>query len=93
MVFFVFGFFFKDLFIYLAVLGLRCCAQAFSSCGERGATLHCGAWASQCGGFSCCGAWALGMRASVVASGRLSSCGSQDLEHRLSSCGAWALLL
>ena len=27
-----------DLFIYLflAALGLRCCAQAFSSCGERG---------------------------------------------------------
>ena len=32
-------FFFKNyLFIYLllAVLGLRCCAQAFSSCGEQG---------------------------------------------------------
>ena len=30
--------FFKNLFIYLllAVLGLRCCAGAFSSCGERG---------------------------------------------------------
>ena len=24
------------LFIYLAALGLRCCAQAFSSCVERG---------------------------------------------------------
>ena len=31
-------FFFKDLLIYLflAVLGLRFCARAFSSCGERG---------------------------------------------------------
>ena len=33
--------FLKNLFIYLiylflAALGLRCCAQAFSSCGERG---------------------------------------------------------
>ena len=28
--------------------------------------LHCGAWASHSGGFSCCGAWALGARASVV---------------------------
>ena len=30
--------FFKNLFIYLfmAVLGLRFCARAFSSCGERG---------------------------------------------------------
>ena len=34
-------FFLKNLFIYLfiyllAALGLRCCAQAFSSCGEQG---------------------------------------------------------
>ena len=31
-------FFFFNYFIYLflAALGLRCCAQAFSSCGERG---------------------------------------------------------
>ena len=30
--------FILNLFIYLfmAALGLRCCAQAFSSCGERG---------------------------------------------------------
>ena len=35
---FCIGFFLKKLlFIYLlAVLGLRCCAWAFSSCGERG---------------------------------------------------------
>ena len=35
----LFFFFFKlfiYLFIYLAVLGLRFCARAFSSCGERG---------------------------------------------------------
>ena len=36
-----------------------------------GATLHCGAWASHCSGFSCCGAWALGMQASVVVAHRL----------------------
>ena len=29
--------FFKNFtYLYLAVLGPRCCAQAFSSCGERG---------------------------------------------------------
>ena len=57
-------FYFLSLFIYLflAVLGLRCCARAFSSCGKR-ASLCCGAQASHCGGFSCCGARALGMRA------------------------------
>ena len=75
------------------MLGLCCCAWAFSSCGERGATLHCGAPASHCGGFSCCGAWALGAWASVVVARGLSSCGSQALEFRLSSCGAQALLL
>ena len=44
----------------MAALGLRCCARASSSCGERGATLHCGARASHCVGFSCRGARALG---------------------------------
>ena len=57
------------------------------------ATLHCGARASHCGGFSCCRARALGMRASVVVSCKLSSCGSRALEHRLSSCGSRAYLL
>ena len=32
-----------------------------------GGTLHCGARASHCGGFSCGGAWDPGPRASVVA--------------------------
>ena len=38
-------------FFFLAALGLRCCAQAFSSCGEGGAALRCGAQASlvECG--------------------------------------------
>ena len=72
------------------MLGLHCCAQAFSSCSEWGATLRCGAQASHCSGFSCCGAWALDAWASVVVACRLSSCGSQALECRLSSCGARA---
>ena len=29
-------FFYINLFIFLATLGLRCCAWAFSSCGEQG---------------------------------------------------------
>ena len=28
--------------------------------------LHCGVWASRCGGFSCCGAQSQGVQASVV---------------------------
>ena len=26
----------KFIYLFLAALGLRCCTQAFSSCGERG---------------------------------------------------------
>ena len=69
------------LFLFLAALGLCCCAQAI---------LRCGSWASHCGGFSCCRAWALGAQASVVVALGLSSCGSRALERRLSSCGARA---
>ena len=29
-------FFFFLIYLFLAVLGLRCCMQSFSSCGERG---------------------------------------------------------
>ena len=58
-----------------------------------GATLLCGVQASHCSGFSCCGARALGVRASVVVASGLNSCGLRALERRLSSCGTRALLL
>ena len=47
------------LFIYLfmAVLGLRFCVRAFSTCSKR-FTLHRGARASHHRGLSCCGAQA-----------------------------------
>ena len=57
------------------------------------ATLRCDVTASHCGGFSCCRARALGEQVSVVVARGLSSCGLRALECRLSSCGAWALLL
>ena len=85
-------FFSINLFIYLflAVLGLRCCAQAFSSCGERGLlfVVVCGLLIEVAS--LCCGARALGAQASVVVASGLSSCGSRALELRLSSCGALA---
>ena len=43
-----------------------------------GAPLRCGAWASHCGGFSCCGAQALGAQASVVVAHGLSCSGMWD---------------
>ena len=43
----------------MAVLGLHCCAQVFSS--RRELLSSCGAQDSQCCGFSYCGAKALGL--------------------------------
>ena len=65
-------------------------AHRLSLVMASGGTLRCGARASHCGGFSCYGARALGARASVVVVHGLSSCGSQALEGRLSSCGTRA---
>ena len=53
--------------LFLAALGLCCCARAFS----RGAVR-----ASHGGGFSCCAAWALGAQASVFAACGLSRGGT-----------------
>ena len=71
---------------------LHCCARAFSSCGEWGllSVAVRGIFIAVASG---CGAQALGAWASVVAARGLSSCGLQALEHRLSSCDAWAYLL
>ena len=68
--------FLKNLFIHLllAVLGLRCCAQAFSSCSKGELLSGLGVGTSHCYGFSCCGAQAL----ECVGSTRgLSSCGTR----------------
>ena len=57
---------------------------------RAGATLLCGAQASYCGGFSCCGAWDLGARASVVVAHGLQSAGSVVVAHGLdcsAACG------
>ena len=90
-----------NLFVYLflAVLGLRCCARAFSNCGERG-LLSVAVRGLLIAVASHCGARVLGARASViVAQGSraqgsrgagFSSCGSRALERRLSSCDARA---
>ena len=36
----------------LAALGLRCCVQVFSSCGDQKLLSSCHTWASHCGGLS-----------------------------------------
>ena len=78
--------------LFLPVLGLCSCTRAFSSCSEWSCS---SLW---CAGFSL---WwllllqstVLGAWASVVVARGLSSCGSQALECRLSSCGERAQLL
>ena len=50
-------FFFFNPFIFLVALGLHCCMQSFSSCGEWGLLSSNGAWASRCGGFFCFSPW------------------------------------
>ena len=72
--------------VFVAVRGLSLVAVSK-------ATVRCGAWTSYWGGFSCCGARAPGVQASVVVVRGLSSRGSRALKRRLSSCGARALLL
>ena len=61
--FFLFLYF---IYLFLAALGLHCCVQAFSSCGEQGlffAVVH-GLLIAVAS--LCCRAWALGARASVA---------------------------
>ena len=70
-------------FIYLFVAGCLVLRGLFFSCSERELLSKCGAWASHCDGFSCCGVQALELVGSVAVA-------PQALEHRLNSCGAWA---
>ena len=81
-------FFLINLFIYFWLCGVFVAAHGLSL--VVGATLCCGARAFHCSGFSCCRARALGVWASVVVACSFGSCGSRAVEHRLSSCGAWA---
>ena len=78
------------IYLFLAALGLRCCARALSSCGERGLLSVVVRGLLIAVASLCYRARALGAQASVVVARGLSGCGSRALERRLSSCGAWA---
>ena len=89
------GIFFKVIYfiyLFLATLGLRCCARALSSCGEQG-PLFMAVRGLLIEVASRCGARALGTQTSAVVACGLSSCGSRAPECRLSSCGTRAQLL
>ena len=60
------------IYLFMAVLGLRCCAWAFSSCSERGLLFVAVRGLVIAVACLCCRAWALGARASVVVAHGLS---------------------
>ena len=77
---------------FLVALCLRGCLQVFfSSCGEQELLSSCSMWASHCGRFSCCRAWALGAQASVLAALGLRTCGLWTLELAGSVAGEHGL--
>ena len=79
---------FKKIFVYFWLCWVFiACAQAFPSCSERGLPPVV-VWAPHCGGFSGCGAWALGTGASVAAAHRL----QQLWLMGLVASGMWNLL-
>ena len=85
--------FFLIYFIFLAVLGLRCC-KGFSLVVEsRGYALVVTHRLLIVVASLVTKHGLQGVQVSVVAAHGLSSCGSPALKHRLSSCGAWAQLL
>ena len=69
----------------MAELGFHCYVWAFSCYGERGLLQL------RCTGFSL--QWLLSLWSMGSRYAGFSSCGSQALECRLSSCGTWAYLL
>ena len=78
------------LFLFLAALGLRCYAQAFSSYDGRGLLFVAMRRLLIAVASLCCGAQARGSQASVVMALGLHNCGLWALEHRRGSCGALA---
>ena len=90
----IFTAFFKYKFIYFwlhwVFIAARGLARRLSLVAAMGATLFCSARASHCGGFSCCGAWALGAQASVAVARGSVVVASQALERRLSTYGTRA---
>ena len=80
------------LYLFLAVLGFRCCVVP-SSCVEWGLLPSCSVLASRYSGFSYCRTQALGPTGVRMWHGGFSGCSSPALEHRLNDCATQAWLL
>ena len=94
------SFFYLFIYLFLAALGLCCCAWAFFSCSEcgllfiavHGLLFRVPSLVAE-HGLQAHGLQQLWHVGSVVVARGLSSCGSRALERRLSSCGTRAQLL
>ena len=64
------------MYVCIGCVGSSLLCVGFLQLWRAGATLCCGAQASHCSGFFCCGARALGAQASVVVARGLQSTGS-----------------
>ena len=79
--------------IFFGCIGSSLRHAGFLWLQQASATLRCGAWASHCGGFSCCRAWALGTWASAIVACGLQSAGSVVVAHGPSCSAACGILL
>ena len=69
--FFLSFFIYKFIYFIFGCVGSSLLHMGFSLVAVSEGYFSLGARASHCGGFSCCGAWALAARASVVVARRL----------------------
>ena len=74
--YFLFNKFIYFIYFIFGCVGSSLLRAGFPLVAVSGSYSSLGVWASHCGGFSCCRAWALGVRASVVVACGLSSCSS-----------------
>ena len=76
---------FKNIYLWLCWVFAAACRLSLVADSE-GLLTSCVATVSHCGGFSCCRTWALGHTG-------FSNCSFLALEHRLSTCGMYLVLV
>ena len=82
---------FKNFYLFLVVLDLRCNVGFIHSCSKQGAPLCCDALASNWSGFSCCRTWAVGHVGTLVAPWAGGIFPDQGLSPCFSCIGRWIL--
>ena len=80
----------KNVYLFLAVLGLHHFAWALPCCSKQGLLSGCSTQASHCSGFSCYGTWAVECEGSVVVVDGFSELASHEIF--LNQGSNWCLL-